>query len=94
VLANSISIYPNPAKDELRIKSEELRINNVEICDVAGRVVVASLTVAQMQNAQRAEASSAPTGTATLNVSALPQGIYLLKIYTDRGILVERFVKN
>jgi len=97
----SIQIYPNPVKDELRIMNYELRIMNVEIIDLAGRTVETPLAVieqsrtavAQMQNAQRAGASPAPTGTATINVSSLPQGIYLVKIYTDKGIVTERFIK-
>ena len=79
---SGISIYPNPVKDELRIKSEELRINSVEICDVAGRVVETRLI------------ASLHEGTATINVSTLPQGVYLVKIHTDKGVVTQKVVKN
>jgi len=101
IFANSIIIYPNPTNYELKITNYDGEIKNVEICDLAGRTVGATLAVseqsrtavAQMQNAQRAGASPAPTGTATINVSALPQGIYFVKIYTDKGVVIKRFVK-
>ena len=38
VTAN-ITVYPNPAKDELRIMNYELRINNVEIVDITGKII-------------------------------------------------------
>jgi len=42
VLANSISIYPNPTKGEIRIESGELRVEKVEILDITGRTVLTS----------------------------------------------------
>lgn len=38
-LKNNISIYPNPAKDELRIENGEIQINRLEILDLSGKVV-------------------------------------------------------
>jgi len=32
--------------------------------------------------------------TNTINVSNLPQGVYLAKIYTDKGIVTKRVIKN
>jgi len=76
-----ITIFPNPTKDELKIMNYELRIMNVEITDLAGRIV-------ETQNFASLQ------GNITINVSSLPQGIYLVKIYTDKGIKVERLIKN
>jgi uncharacterized repeat protein (TIGR02543 family) len=59
----SIEIYPNPVKDELQIESGELRINRVEIVDVAGKIIY------QFSNLRN-----------PINVSALSQGIYFLRI--------------
>jgi len=42
ILANSISIYPNPTKAELRIESGDLRVEKVEILDISGKIVLAS----------------------------------------------------
>ena len=40
--AEKISVYPNPTSGELRIKSNELRIEKVEILDVTGKIVLTS----------------------------------------------------
>jgi len=83
-LNNQISIYPNPVKDKLKIESGDLqsgtklKINSVEITDLAGRIIVNySLLIVNY-----------------IDVSTLPQGMYLLKIYTDKGVVTKKFVKN
>jgi hypothetical protein len=86
ILANSISIYPNPTQNELRIDGGDLQINHVEICDLAGRVVGAGLAPAQ---------SGQPQGSPLqIDISHLPAGIYLIKIHTDKGIVTRKAVKN
>ena len=77
VLANSISIYPNPTNYELKVESE-FKINNVEICDLTGRVVL--IPHSSFLN--------------SINVSSLPQGVYLVKIYTDKGVVTQKVVKK
>ena len=42
VLAAKINIYPNPVKDELRIENGELKIENVEILDLSGKIILNS----------------------------------------------------
>jgi hypothetical protein len=79
--SNSVSIYPNPAKDVLFISSEN-GINRVEIADLAGRTVGTNNYL------------SAQQGAAAINVSHLPKGVYLVKIYTDKGVAVEKTVKE
>ena len=85
---SDIKIYlsPNPTKDILHIgtafNGNLLPVENIEIIDIAGRTLETHI--------KRTYAN----GTFTLNVSVLPQGTYLLKLYTDRGVLVEKFVKN
>ena len=69
---NHITIYPNPAKDELRITNYELRIMNIEVFDVYGRKQGHSLLVTRHEN-----------GEVAINVSALQNGIYLLSIETS-----------
>ena len=84
IIADNISIYPNPVKDVLYIdipffeKMEYLK--SVEITDIAGRAV-------------RAMHALPLQGTATINISALPQGVYLVKIYTDKGVVIKRVIK-
>ena len=86
VTQENINIYPNPVKDELYIdipffeKMEYLK--NVEICDLTGRTVGA-LRAMPLQE-----------GNATINVSALPSGVYFVKITTDNGIVTKKFIKE
>jgi len=77
VYLQNLKIYPNPVKDELIIENADLRISNVEICDLSGK------TVYQFDNLKN-----------KINVSALSQGIYIVKLKTDKGIVTEKFIKE
>jgi len=71
-------VYPNPTTDKLTIVNDEnspQTITNIEIYDITGRIVGAY--------------SMHPENT-TINVSQLPQGVYVLKI----GDYTGRFVKE
>jgi hypothetical protein len=72
------TVYPNPAKNELRIENGELRIENIEIYDVYGRNVLA-------HTAYR-------TPHTVLNVSGLHSGIYFVKITTEQGIITKKII--
>jgi hypothetical protein len=83
---SGITVYPNPTKGELTIDNGELTIENVEIYDMMGRIVVANLRV--RPNAD---------GTMTINVEALPSGIYFLWAYGRDAInrvCTTKFVKQ
>ena len=79
--ASTFSIFPNPVKDEIFIKSE-LQIKKVEICDISGRIV------------ETRHATSLPGGVQKIAVSALSQGIYIVRIYTDSGLIVSKIMKK
>jgi hypothetical protein len=75
----SISVYPNPVKDELFIlNSGQFPVTGVEILDSAGKTI----TGIKSKNIN------------SVDVSALPQGIYLIKIYAENGATVEKFSKK
>jgi len=76
--ANSISIYPNPVKDKLKIENGQLKIENVEIFDISGIKIV---------NYQLSTVNS-------IDVSTLSQGIYFVKIETAEGIVMKKIVKE
>ena len=88
VLEGSISIYPNPVKNELFITSEN-KIEKIEICDLAGRTVETEVPLTAGKNYP-----SIQEGVATINVSDLPQGVYLVKIHTNKGVVTKRVIKN
>jgi hypothetical protein len=71
-----ITIYPNPVRDYLYIKSEN-KINKVEIYSLTGSSLLSETNF-----------------TEKISVSALPQGVYLLRVYTDKGLVVSKVVKE
>ena len=85
-IANQISIFPNPAQNELTIETGELKIENIKIYDLKGHEIFKSQFYP--------ESSSRLNSQFKINVSAFQQGIYLLNIYTDKGVLVRKFVKE
>ncbi len=76
---NTLKIYPNPAKDELRIESGDLRVENVEILDVSGK---------------KLSKSDIHISANSVNVSTLPKGMYFIQIKTDKGVVTEKFTKE
>ncbi len=77
-LSPKVSVFPNPVKDVLNIKSE-MQINSVEIYDVAGRLVKISM-VNSVETIQ--------------NISKLETGMYFVKIKTDQGVDVRKIIKQ
>ena len=76
-----IKIFPNPAHNELTIESGDLKIEKIEIYDLTGRKTFNSQF--SILNSQL-----------KINVSTLHQGMYLLHIYTDKGTIARKFVKE
>ena len=70
----NITLYPNPTTGELRIKSSELKIKNIEIFDIYGRAVGTTFVVAQEK----------------IDISHLRSGAYFVKITTDSGHFVTK----
>jgi hypothetical protein len=74
----SLVVYPNPATDRLTIESEEV-IHQCEIYDLTGQLVET------LENdSERME----------ISVEALPAGIYLIRLVTDRFTPTRWFVKK
>ena len=76
VVANQLSIFPNPAQNDIFIKSN-LSIEKVEIYSLSGELLM------QENNFNE-----------KISVSVLLRGVYLLKIYTDKGLVVSKIVKE
>jgi len=69
-----IVFYPNPVKDILIIKNEELRIENYIIFNVSGQIL--------MQTALSGE-------TTAINVKSLPSGVYFIKVGSKIGKFIK-----
>lgn len=75
---NSISVYPNPTNAVVNIKSD-FNINSIQLYDVQGRIVQTKL-----QNGTEI----------TFDIADKSNGIYFLKITSDKGIKIEKLVKK
>ena len=76
----AISIYPNPVQNELFIATE-VNVKEVAIYDIYGR------------QAMRQQVNET-TSQQVVNVADLNSGIYFVKVVTDNGEIVKRFVKK
>jgi len=75
---SQISIYPNPTTSELRIESGELKIEDIKIFDIYGKI-------------QRIGNWGTEN---TIDLSHLSAGIYFVKISTEVGEVVKKIVKE
>ena len=76
--ASSFNIYPNPVSDKLYIETE-VEIEEVSIFDIYGR---------------RQELSAISCQPSAIDVSNLNSGVYFVKVVTENGEVVKRFVKK
>ena len=74
------NIYPNPVNDRLYIETQTTT-QTVEIYDVLGKAQ--NLRISESQNFR-----------ISVNVSDLNSGIYIIKINTEEGNIVRRFIKQ
>ncbi len=72
-----VDISPNPATNTLSVLSHHAQVLQLEVFSLAG------LSVLQVKNA--------PAFSATLDISALPPGLFFLKIKTSAGPVVRKF---
>jgi hypothetical protein len=75
---STISLYPNPTHNLVNIKANNT-ITSVELFDVQGRLLQTKLI---NENAS------------TLEITAQSAGVYFIKVTTDKGIKVEKMVKE
>ena len=78
VAENSFAIYPNPVNDRLYIATEN-EVEEVVVYDIFGR---------------QQELSAVSYQPSAIDVSNLNSGIYFVKVVTNEGEVVKRFVKK
>lgn len=74
----SVIVYPNPANDFILVKADT-NIKQIELFDIQGRVLE---MLTQKENAVK------------FNISNKTNGIYFLRITTEKGIKIEKLVKK
>jgi hypothetical protein len=77
-IQNRFTISPNPVSDILFAKIDNIDNSQCVISNVDGKIVKQSMT------------EKLKSG---IDVSDLPQGIYILSIKVDNGLMVEKFIK-
>jgi len=80
-ISSSVQVYPNPAQNELTIENGELRMENVAIFDICGKL---------LNNYQLSNGNSQ----LKIDVSYLASGIYLVKVKTAQGETIKKIVKQ
>lgn len=76
----SFSLYPNPVKDYMNIVfSESIPIGRVEIMNTLGEKVL------ELVSAKTAD---------VIDLSSLPQGVYLVNVFTDGYLLTKKLIKG
>lgn len=74
----SVSVYPNPVKDQLRIAAMDAIIS-IQLYDVLGRLIQTT-----RQNSKDV----------IFDFRQQPAGVYLVKIQTEKGIKTEKIIKE
>ena len=74
----SIIIFPNPVRDELQIKSNDL-IYSVTLSGLSGQAILFRTNISEHS--------------LSINTSNLIQGMYILKIETAKGITIRKLIK-
>ena len=75
---NNISIYPNPTKDNLTIETNSNTEQRLEILNLIGQTVYTNIINKK----------------ATINTSDFANGVYILKLSSDKETVVKKFVKE
>ncbi|WP_417365267.1 T9SS type A sorting domain-containing protein [Flavobacterium beibuense] len=75
---NSIKVYPNPAKDVLSVKGD-VNLSSVSLYDIQGRL----LQTVMPNDVQ-----------VTIDIAMRAKGIYFLKVTSDKGVKVEKVIKE
>ena len=76
---NYIHIYPNPTTDKLTIETNSNTEQRLEILNLIGQTVYITSIINKK---------------ATINTSAFANGVYILKLYSDKETVVRKFVKE
>lgn len=78
--SNYFNVYSNPAKEVLNISlKNDIEIQSISVYDILGQLIIAVPNAKNVSN---------------IDVSRLRTGNYLLKIKTDRGYSVAKFIKE
>lgn len=76
-----VQLLPNPAKDKVEVLCSEM-VRRAELIDMRGREIL-SITIGNHQ----VESFMIP-------LTDIPSGVYLIRIFTDKGVAVKKLIKE
>jgi len=83
-----IELYPNPTTGMLRVtisdnQISDIRLSDIEVFDIYGRNVGAKSRMSEIGQSE-----------IVINISHLQDGIYFVKIYTEKGVITKKVIKR
>ncbi|MGD0709589.1 MAG: T9SS type A sorting domain-containing protein [Bacteroidales bacterium] len=92
-LSNSfyVSVYPNPTTDNLTIEIQQAAVGSkqnavIEITNIQGQLIKTLPPCG--------EAGATTSNKTNIDVSALPSGVYIVEVKTEKGVEVKKFIKE
>lgn len=79
ILQEELIFYPNPASDKLFIESNNVVLQNVEIFDISGRMLIKESILPK--KSKKTE----------LNLTDIRTGLYMLKVTSDKDVQIRTF---
>jgi len=76
---NNVVVYPNPASEFITISNRQWQEAVIEITNIQGQLVKSLAATCNKTN---------------IDVSALPSGMYIVEVKTEKGISVSKFIKE
>jgi hypothetical protein len=80
-LDNLIKVFPNPAQEVIYIRCDQIKLQSVELISTAGSQV----NIMKKDNSHN---------TYSIDLSALPEGMYIIKIQTEHGLITKPVIKE
>ena len=82
-LENSVTLFPNPAKEVVNVQCIMSNVQGVEVFDVYGKIVRTDVGAN----------NDSPLQT-RINVAGLAEGMYFVRVTTENGVVTKSFVKR
>lgn len=79
VLKNQIVLFPNPSSSIINFELQDVILSKITIFDINNRIIDTKIGFNNQNN---------------INIHNLQNGIYILQISTDKGIITKKIIKN
>lgn len=89
--APDLSVFPNPATNTIKVINDQCSV--ISIYNSLGEKIYSS-SFTDLQSGQLASPFTDNRSPITINISAFPSGVYLIKAINENGIAVMKFVKE